>query len=163
MIIDKSHQSLTCQLLKIKMLNGPARNHCTAIPALLCGVFATHGKDLFFYFFFITFKKKLRKVVPNHEIWVPRRITSPHKAPGNYMKNIHYIWFSHQFTLTESHWCWKYSLSLHFIKNSFSISPCWPSDWQLKLSLKLLDRGRKIQNDVYINAYYCKPDLISWR
>ena len=33
----------------------------------------------------------------------------------------------------------------------------------LKLSLKLLDRGRKIQNDVHSNIYYCKPDLISWR
>ena len=29
------------------------------------------------------------------------------------------------------------------------------------LSLKLLDCGRKIQNDVHIDTYYCKPELIS--
>ena len=50
-----------------------------------------------------------------------------------------------------------------WVKNSFAISLCWPTDWQLKLSLKLLDRGRKIQNDIHINTYYCKPDFISWR
>ena len=33
-------------------------------------------------------------------------------------KNIHYIWFSH-FTSTESHWCWKYSLSLYSLKTAF--------------------------------------------
>ena len=27
--------------------------------------------------------------------------------------------------------------------------------------LKLLDSGRKIQNDVHIDTYYCKPELIS--
>ena len=32
-----------------------------------------------------------------------------------------------------------------------------------KPSLKLLDYGRKIQNDVDINTYYCKPELVSWR
>ena len=126
--------------------------------------FATDGKDFFFYLYFFTFKGKLWKVVPNHEIWVPRTwydFTPPGRGKW-YEKNIHYIWFSH-FTSTESHQCWKYSLSLYFIKNSFSIRLCWPTDLQLKLSLKLLDRGRKIQNDVYSNTYYCKPDLISWR
>ena len=32
-----------------------------------------------------------------------------------------------------------------------------------KPSLKLWDCGRKIQNDVDIDTYYCKPELISWR
>ena len=40
-------------------------------------------------------------------------------------------------------------------------SPCWPS--QSKPSLKLLDCGRKIQNDVHIDSYYRKSELISWR
>ena len=35
---------------------------------------------------------------------------------------------------------------------------CWPVDWQLKPSLKLLDCGSKIQNDVHIDTDYCKPD-----
>ena len=42
-------------------------------------------------------------------------------------------------------------------------SQCWHIQWQSKPSLKLLDFGRKIQNDVHINTYYCKPELISWR
>ena len=42
------------------------------------------------------------------------------------------------------------SLSLYLIKNRFSISLCWHTDWQFKLFLKLFDRGRKIQNDVHI-------------
>ena len=50
-----------------------------------------------------------------------------------------------------------------FHQNSFSISLCWPTDWQLKLFLKLLDRGRKIKNDVHTNTYFYKPDLIPWR
>ena len=32
-----------------------------------------------------------------------------------------------------------------------------------KPSLKLLDYGRKIQNDIHIDTYYRKPELISWR
>ena len=32
-----------------------------------------------------------------------------------------------------------------------------------KLSLNLSDCGRKIQNDVHTDTYYCKPELISWR
>ena len=38
-------------------------------------------------------------------------------------------------------------------------SPCWPR----QSSLKLLACGRKIHNDVHIDTYYCKPELISWR
>ena len=53
-------------------------------------------------------------------------------------KNIFYIWFS------------QWSL-------------CSPIYWQLKPSLKLLDCGRKIQIDVHINTYYCKPQFISWQ
>ena len=51
MIIDYPRQSQSCQLVKIKMLNGSARNHRMTIPALPCGFFATHGKDFFFIFF----------------------------------------------------------------------------------------------------------------
>ena len=119
------------------MLNGPAQNHHVAIPALPCGFFfAMHGKD--FQFFFKHSKGNCEKwclltKFEYHVGWF-------HSARPWEMiwKNIHYIWFSH-FTLIQSHWCWKYSLSLYFIKNSFSISLCWPAVWQLKLSLKLLD------------------------
>ena len=93
-----------------------------------------------------------------------RGITTLRQAVGNDMKNysLHLIF---TFYLNRVTLVLKItdSLSLYFIKNSFSISLCWPTDWQLKLSLKLLDRGRKIQNDVHVNTYYCKPDLISWR
>ena len=34
---------------------------------------------------------------------------------------------------------------------------------QSKPSQKLLDCGRKILNDVHIDTYYCKPELMSWR
>ena len=51
----------------------------------------------------------------------------------------------------------------HCISIKKKDSPCWPIYWQSKPSLKLLDCGRKIQNDVHINTYYCKPELISWR
>ena len=35
-------------------------------------------------------------------------------------------------------------------------------DWQLKQSLKLLDCSRNDdQNDVHIDTYYCKPQLIA--
>ena len=43
------------------------------------------------------------------------------------------------------------------------ILPCWAIYWQSKLSLKLLDFGRKIRNDVHIDTNYCKPKLVSWR
>ena len=36
--------------------------------------------------FFLTFKRKLWIVVPNHEIWVPRGMTSLSRAVGNDMK-----------------------------------------------------------------------------
>ena len=49
-------------------------------------------------------------------------------------------------------------MSLCFNKKDLS---CWPR--QSKPSLKLLDCGRKIQNDVHIDTYYRKPELISWR
>ena len=42
---------------------------------------------------------------------------------------------------------------------TFSVLTGWPR--QSKPSLKLLDYGRKIQNDVHIDAYYRKPELIS--
>ena len=57
--------------VKIKMLNGTARNHRMAIPALACGFFLWRMGRIYFFFFF-TFKRKLWKVVPYHEIWVPR-------------------------------------------------------------------------------------------
>ena len=113
MFIDQPRQSQTCQLLKIKMLNSPAQNHRTAMPALPCGIFLQCMGRIYFYSFFFTFKRKLWEVVLNHEFWVPRGITCEMM-----WKNIHYIWFPHS-TLTESHWCWKYSLSLYFIKKVF--------------------------------------------
>ena len=33
----------------------------------------------------------------------------------------------------------------------------------LNQPLKVLDCGREIQNNVHIDAYYCKPELIAWR
>ena len=74
-------------------------------------------------------------------------------------KNILHIWFSH-FTLTEAHRWWNYFMSLYFNQKD---SPCWPRQPSLKLSLKLMDCGRKIQNDVHTDTYYRKPELISWR
>ena len=58
----------------------------TAWQYLRCPVafFATHGKD--FVIIFLTFKRKLWAVVPNHEIWAPRGMTSLRQAVGNDMK-----------------------------------------------------------------------------
>ena len=138
------------------MLNGPARNHYKAIPVLPCGIFLRRMEMISFSFLFLAFKRTLWEVVPNHEIWVPRGLTMEKYS-------LHLIFTFYIKYLTESYWCWKYSLLLYFIQNNFSINLYWPTDWQFKLSLKLLDRGRKIQNNVRINIYYCKPDLISWR
>ena len=93
----------------------------------------------------------IRKIVYNM-VWLhSNRPTSEVK------KYILYIWFSH-FTLTVTHRCYNYSM--WYIKK---ILPCWPICWQSKPSLKLLDCGRKIENDIHIYAYYCKPELIPWR
>ena len=46
-------------------------------------------------------------------------------------------------------------------KKILHVDPFTEPIWQAKLSLKLLDYGRKIQNDVHIDTYYCKPELIS--
>ena len=49
------------------------------------------------------------------------------------------------------------------IKNDFQLGPCRPIYWQPKPSP---DCGRKIQNEsnnVHIDTYSCKPELISWR
>ena len=85
------------------MLNGTARNHRMAIPALACGVFRDAWEGFIFLFFF-TFKGKLWKVVSYH--------------------------------------------------------------WQLKLSLKLLDRGRKIKQDRRWNAdkplAALDPYILTW-
>ena len=91
------NQSQTCQLLKIKMLNGPARNHYMAIHTLLCGIFCDAWEG-FLSFFFLTFKRTLWEVVPITKF--EYRVVWHHSARP--WKNIYYIWFSH-FTLTESH------------------------------------------------------------
>ena len=49
------------------------------------------------------------------------------------------------------------------LKKNYQWSLCWPIYWQSKLSLKLLDCGRKIQTHIHIDTYYCKPEHISWR
>ena len=101
------------------------------------------------------------KVMSNHEILIPRGMTSLRQAMGNiYKKNIHYIWFSH-FTLTESHRCWKFSLSLYFIKDSFSISLCWPTAWQLKLSLNCWVAVERSMS-MYWQFFYYRPSLSNW-
>ena len=46
------------------------------------------------------------------------------------------------------------------VKKDSQWGPCWHIYWQLKPSLKLLDCGRKIQNYVHIDTYYCKPELM---
>ena len=38
-----------------------------------------------------------------------------------------------------------------------------PVYWQWKPPLKLSDCGRKIQNYVHTDTYYCKPKLVSWQ
>ena len=65
-----------------------AQLETTAWQYLRCPVvfFVMHGKDLFFYFLFLTFKRKLWKVVYNHEISVPHGMTSLRQAVGNDMK-----------------------------------------------------------------------------
>ena len=80
MIIDKPRQSQSRQLVKIKMLNGPARNHRMALPAMPCVFLRRMG------WIFLTFKGKLWKMEPNHEIWVPRGMISLRQAVGNDMK-----------------------------------------------------------------------------
>ena len=47
MIHHFASQSQNCQLLKIKMLNGPARHNHVVISASPCAFFAPHGKDYF--------------------------------------------------------------------------------------------------------------------
>ena len=127
---------------------------------LPCGIFCDAWEGFIFYFFNIQ-TGKLWEVMPNHEIWVPRGMTSPRQAVGNDMKkySLHLIF---TFYINRVTLVLEIFRSLYFIENSFSINLCWPNDWQLKLSLTLLDRGRKIKNDVHINTYFCKTDLISW-
>ena len=103
-------------------------------------LFATNG-TFFFLFFYIQ-----KEIVKDGAL--SRNLSTTYVVWLHSARPWEMIWFSH-FTLTESHWCSWYSLSLYFIKNSFSISLCWPTDWQMKLSIKLLDRGRKIQNDIH--------------
>ena len=97
-----------------------------------------------------------------HVVWhltSLRQATELHR--GNDMKNILYIWFSH-FTLTETHRCQNYSLSLYQKKKNL---PRWPiylfTGNESKPPLKLSDCGRKIRNDVYTDSYYCKPKLVT--
>ena len=112
-----------------------------------------------YYYFFCIQKEIVKSGALSQNTWYD------YTPPGR-GKWYETIFITSDFHILPKHWCWLYSLSLYFIKNSFSnqqISLYWPTDWQLKLSLKLLDRGRKIQNDVHTNTYYCKSDLISWR
>ena len=49
-------------------------------------------------------------------------------------------------------------------KKILHVDPFTGPIWQAKTVseiVKLLDCGRKIQNDVHIDTYYCKPELIS--
>ena len=75
---------------------------------------------------------------------------------GNDMKNILYISFSN-FALTETHRCQNYPLSLY--KKISRVDPFTGNE--SKPSLKLSDCGRKIRNDVHIDTYFCKPELVS--
>ena len=146
------------------MLNGPARHHSMAIYAVRVFCDAWEGFLFEKSVGFLTLKGNCEKwcaitKLECHVVWF-------HSARPTWdmiWKNIHYIWFSH-FTLTETHQSWKYSPSLCIsIKKAFDEVCRLMVDWQSKLSLKLLDSGRKIQNDVHIDTYYCKPELISWR
>ena len=67
----------------------------------------------------------------------------------------------------SSHFIFKFYINrdtsvlelFHVVVFQQKYSPCWPR----QSSLKLLACGRKIHNDVHIDTYYCKPELISWR
>ena len=91
-----------------------------------------------------------------HVVW---HLTSLRQANiGNDMKNILYISFSN-FALTETHRCQNYPLSLY--KKISRVDPFTGNE--SKPSLKLSDCGRKIRNDVHVDTYFCKPELVSWR
>ena len=81
------------------MLNGPAQNHRMAIPALPCGVVLWCIVR-----FFLTFNRKFWKVVPNHQIWVSRGMTSLRQAVGKVMKK-YWLHFNLIFTFyfNQSH------------------------------------------------------------
>ena len=90
--------------------------------------------------------------------WVPRGMISLRQANvGNDMKNILYIWFSHVH--------WQRHIGARIIpRRCISVKPqdsqwgpCWPIYWESKPSLKLLDCGRKIQNDDHIDT--CISDI----
>ena len=92
---------------------------------------------------------------------VPRGLTLRQANAGNDMKNILYIWFSHC-ALTETHRWYNYSLSLYFNKKQ-NLSRVDPFAGNIETVSKLLDCDRTIQNDVDIDTYHCKPELIAWR
>ena len=48
------------------------------------------------------------------------------------------------------------------LKNKSQWALRWPIYWQSKPSLKLSDRSSKIQNDVHIDTYHCKPKISAW-
>ena len=84
------------------MLNGPARNNHMAIPVLPYGVVLQRIVRISFlsiYFFDI---QQQIEVAPNHEILVPRGMTSLRQAVGNVMKkySLHLIF---TFYLNQSH------------------------------------------------------------
>ena len=89
--------------------------------------FATHGKDLFIHLF-LTFKRKLWEVVPNHEIWVWRGMTSLRQAMGNDMKK----YSLHQSVLT--HWL---AIETFFkIVGSWLKNPKWRSYQYISLQTR---------------------------
>ena len=74
---------------------------------------------------------------------------------GNDMINILSIWFSH-FTVTETHWWYNESLSLHFNKKRFSgrsvLTLCWPIYSQLKPPPNWLITAGKSKITIHIIA-----------
>ena len=68
--------------------------------------------------------------------------------------NLNTTWFDIWLHSDRPTWemIWKIFFTFHFQIGNES-----------KPSLKLSDCGRKIRNDVHIDTYFCKPELVSWR
>ena len=76
---------------------------------------------------------------------VPRVLACRHSdRPTWDMINILYIWFSH-FTLTETHRCWNYSLSLYFNKKDCSC-------WQLTQGSRYGSHARSLETSWWIRG-----------
>ena len=99
------------------------------------------------------------KLLCNQETWVPHGLTSHWQA--NVGNDVNFFSLHLIFTFYLNRDTTVLQLFPVVVFQWKKTLPCWPIYCHLKPSLKLLDCGRNIQNDVHINTYYCKPELIS--